>query len=285
MEIKSTYTYKKYKSFILSCLLHALMLFLVVYSRVKQTTEPLYARKFEAAPVQFETLGQAPPALQSMQPLAPPMPARTTEPEIEAQDTSDTKTITEPPKKTESESIKEIPEMLEIPNPLNEPNDQENIYSATPKKVTPQAFMQAFRAAIRAERRETQGVSPQSDKNLGPRHVQERMKEWGQHHYRQRIITALRKASRLRSRKMHNNRSINKTVLLRIPITKQGTLGDMTKYPLSGIPEIDQYVLEILRSADFPPIPQRYNTDKFLFEVPMRISLKQGTGMYNLSVS
>lgn len=265
-------TAKKYQSLIISCLLHALILFLFLYTKMRQQTpEPFYPAQTKPAKVQFGSLpAQAPPVAQAM----PQQPTQAMQqPQQEAHQSSSEQEI-------QSLPVKNIPQALPIPKEQIHQEAPSQIKPDNNRQVSAAKFMQAFRSAVKAER----SAQSSSDARLGPEYVQSRLKQWSELHYRQRIGEALRKASKLALRTMQHTKSVNKVVTLTIPILKNGTLGDMSQYKLSGIFEVDHFLMDILQSTDFPPIPDRYNTDKFVLEVPLHISLKQGTGRYYLSV-
>lgn len=285
--MQTTYPRKKYTSFILSCLLHALILFLILYTHVQQSVDSLFPMKKQPAQIQVQTSSaQAAqkPVSQAQQAL-PLHPTNIDTPQsVDQQEQRPQALSQNTPEPIPEESI-QTPPILEqqkaqqaVPMPQER---KESAEQAPPRDISPSAFMSAFKSAVRAERREARAT----DESHGPDHVQARLKEWSQHHYKQRIIEALRQASKLSTRTMNHDKSIDMMAHITIPIHKNGSLGDMTKYSLSGIPEVDRYIINIIRSADFPPIPDRYKTDRFVFRVPIRIKLKRGTTTYNLFVS
>ena len=308
---QSTYSYKKYQSLILSCLLHALIFFLLIYTRyyrVHDAAEPLYPVQNQPAQVQLQTF-RAPPPVQAATPAVHPVPAQAPtqiappamQP-VQAQAASAPpppahEVVPEPqPEPTAKESVPALPiQQKEEAPPIVKQEEEPEVpqskpqakASASPTKrsISPAEFMRAFKQAVREEQQEAQGQSTSTGTSYGPPHVQERLNQWSQHHYKQRIIEALRKASRLSTRIMQHTQTINTVAHITIPILKDGILGDMRKYPMSGIPEVDRYLIDVFRSADFPPIPDRYKTDRFLFKVPITISLKRGTSTYNIFVS
>ena len=149
--------------------------------------------------------------------------------------------------------------------------------------ITPSQFMAAFHQAVRLENGERAENDGSEHSNL-PFHVKKRIEEWGQISYRQRIAEAFLRAGNHISRTISSPETFNKVLYLSIPINKNGSLGDISSHTFSGIPDLDQYMVKVLKTADFPPIPDRFNTDIFLLTLPITISLKPGTKTYHIHV-
>jgi hypothetical protein len=289
---------RKYTSLILSSLIHALVLFLLLYTRMKspdrapahhpeefafvpqrvkpapvsiQTPPPAQPRQVPAAPaVSLQTSGsQAPPMGSSQLPL----PAEATE-------------HSSPPVSAPGLSQQRLSESVTTSDAARQTSGQKGPSGSAniSQRVTPAAFMQAFRAAIKTERGELPDNQGSEDSSM-PIHVKKRLHEWGQISYRQRVAEAFFRAGSLISRTVSSPEPVDKVIYLSIPIKKNGTLGTLSTQNPSGIPEVDRFILDTLTSADFPPIPDRYNTDIFHLTLPLNISLKRGTKIYTIYVT
>ena len=171
-----------------------------------------------------------------------------------------------------------IPSLL--PTTQNLSGDQ----STNTNSVTPDQFMSAFKNAIRTQNGQSYASEGSQDSQI-PLHVQKQLQQWGQMSYKQRIAEAFRKAGALISRTISSSKPINTVIYLSIPILKNGSLGDISHQSLSGVSEVDRYIVDVLKSAHFPPIPDRFKTSTFSLTLPINLSLKPGTGVYSISVA
>ncbi len=297
----TTFTFKKYRSFILSCLLHALLLLVLLYTRIYQNSpEQLIRTTRIPAKVQMQNIPQLPfqPPASDNQPTlddtaeSKPVQQEEAHPEQMSEENAKSEIL----EKKESTFQEQLPQK-EAPKNVSEktsmqPFSRNDYLSASPYQsknvqhgtsVSREAFMQAFSSAIQHGKVYPTAKSSQ-DAYSGPAHVQERLQEWGQHHYKEKLFKALRKASVHTSTHIYNERSLKKRILITITITKDGMLGKINKNDLSGIQEVDNHIIRILESADFPPIPDRYGTDSFVFSLPIEINLQPGSGAYRLFV-
>ncbi len=144
------------------------------------------------------------------------------------------------------------------------------------------AFMNAFKQSLRTEREEMAGGSSYSDSPSSA--VQERLEEWAEAHYIQSIYRALKKAARFSSKILNSQADIHRSVPLEIPIEKNGALGKLADV-ITGIEEADEHLKNILKQADFPPIPKRFNKDRFVLRTMLNVSLKKGVNYGYISVS
>lgn len=278
----TTVIYRKYRSFIVSCVIHALVFLVLLYTRMQQNPEQLFPPTKLPAKVHLERS-----FLQSTQQLGTqPQEDHVDQDKNELVQKVAPKEVKAPPGETISH---------EIQQPINSSSSQdENSYDKGLEKsfsmpsgprstVSREAFMKAFTSAIQ---KVPVGPSTQSSQEgfKGPTHVKERLKEWGQYHYKEKLYGALRRASKFAATTMHHERSLEKMAQITITIKKDGTLGILSKQQLSGIKEVDEHLLKVLQTADFPPIPDRYGTDTFVFTLPIRISLQAGSGVYRLFV-
>lgn len=295
---QQTSSHKKTQSLLISCLLHALILMLILASKYKETSReaPLYQRQKEPAPVQLQQFQVPPPAqtsadsdevhlpsdegLEESSPLKEATPPSLTQSLEEEMTQERPIQNSEQNQHTEREEKSSFSDTGPIPVIHNEAIPLPNPQTDRTRSWTAADFMQLFKEAVQKERHE----ADKATSSYGA-HVQDRLNEWKEHHYKQRIIDSLRKASKLSSHTMNHYKTIDRTAQITIPILKDGSLGDMSQYPMSGIYEVDRYLIRVFNSADFPPIPDRYKTNQFLFTVPMRISLKKGSATYNIFVS
>lgn len=158
--------------------------------------------------------------------------------------------------------------------------------------ITGAAFMNAFKQSIKTDR-ETRSAynngiehvssEPQSSAAQTRALVQERLDDWLTRHYVDRIMRALAQESQFHAKYMKPLNSLTKTVLLEIPIEKDGRVRQLPEN-LTGIPEIDEFLTKLLKSADFPPIPTSFKRDRFVFKTQLNIRLDQG-GFYKLEVA
>ncbi len=136
--------------------------------------------------------------------------------------------------------------------------------------ISGSAFMNAFRQSIRAEREEIANTTS------GRSHVQQRLEDWAQAHYIEKINRAIRQATLFPTKYIHLDDDIEKTVILEIPIEKNGTLGKMADV-ITGIEAADEFIKSVLRAADLPPLPKRFAKERFIYKVSFGVSLKKGT--------
>ena len=86
---------------------------------------------------------------------------------------------------------------------------------------------------------------------------------------------AIRQASLFRTKYVHLDADIQKTIVLEIPIERNGTLGKMADR-ITGIPAADEFIIGVLKAADLPPLPKRFDKERFIYRVRFGISLKRG---------
>lgn len=261
-------TFTTYRSFFVSCFVHACMLFVILYIRRQEySPEKFFTTSATPAKVQMQTI-----------PMGPPQP-------VPAPATSTPINQTQPPS---SDSIYTEENLETIADPQEEPHQEKIHESSLPGTISnypisKDTFMKAFSSAIQHERRRIHSSKPQEGYR-GHEHVQERLQEWAEHHYKERIIRALRSASITTSSKMRFERSVKKMVTIRIPILKDGTIGRLTTNDLTGIPEVDTHLMKVLHVTDFPPIPEHYGSDTYVFPLSFMVYLQEGSELYHLYV-
>lgn len=267
----SQFSYRKtYRSFLLSSLCHGLLLFLAFFSRYTQIDRPASEHHVPA-----QVRWKSSPNL----PLHPQHVASQTLPV--------TRPAASPSEASPSIESIEIADLINANNesvPLKSEQIPASKEEPTKRSLTAAAFMDSFMTAAHELRKEKAEQQTASQENSQAAFIEREQKVWSQLHYKQRVIEAIGKASQFKSRKIHYNESIDTIAQLTVPILKDGSLGDMSQQTLSGIQEVDRYLIDVLRSADFPPIPKRFNTDIFIFTIPITISIKKGSNVYYLSV-
>jgi hypothetical protein len=255
--------------------MHALIFLLLLYTRMQQRPEKLFPPARRPAKVQLE---------RSSSHYTKKLAAQ---PEEDQVDQNRKKIVQKAPlEETISDKIEQSinsSPSQERSSDYKDSGKSSSKASAPSHTVSREAFMRAFNSAV--HQGQTGHATQSSPEELKvPSHVKERLKEWGEYHYREKLYNALRRASKFAATTMHHERSLEKMVQITITIKKDGTLGILSTQKLSGIKEVDEHLLKVLHSADFPPIPDRFGIDTFVFTLPIRISLKAGSGIYRLFV-
>ena len=269
---------KKYQSLFVSLLLHAILFFCFYYALKKR--DDLFTKS--------DPFKQPVPARVSFQPA----PARSlvTQPPAKVQPQQKVVPQTQLPK--QAEDRQSVHAASSADTALREERtdsiaqsgfgaDQAGGPGGRPQsKITGAAFGRALSQAMHAEqvsqqeRRDSRGQG-------GPAHVQERLEEWFEYHYKERIVKAINKAGRLYFKYMHLDQPVEKKLVLEVPVQRNGTLGQMPA-SITGIEVVDSHIKGILKTTDFPPIPQRFNKDEYIFRTNLTISLKRGDNHYNV---
>ena len=295
---------QKYISLILSVLLHLLLLVLLLYLRSQRgplfTPEEVLEKRTSPAKISFQNQKAKP-----VRPAPIARPAAIPQPQsiqsAKAVDQNETQAPIALPSATAQTTVqKGITQTAEQPQQadaahtgiLEEPhaNQGKNGTRASGSRsgarrssISSAAFMNAFKQSVQTERQATvAGPSGHGSQSGIPQHVQERLDEWLYMNYKERAAKAIAKASHFQSKYIIPEKTFEKTIAIEIVIEKNGTLGPMPE-KLSGIPEVDEFLLRIFKSADFPPIPARFNKNRFMLPFPLHISLTRG-GLYYLQV-
>jgi len=259
---------KKYSSLFVSSLIHGCMLFAAFFVRYQPSDQFMTIPR---TPAQVRWSNPAPVAPQQIQPS---VASSHVQPNV--------------PSETQQGLEGESADKLELESPAEEVfhNPIGQIPSPSPSRngLSKASFMKSFMHAAQEVRQESQRGASRTEISPQEAFIAKEQKMWSEHHYKQRIIEAIGQASRFRSRSIHYRESINQVSQLTVPILKDGSLGDLSQYPFTSIPEVDRYIHDILKSADFPPIPKRFNTDLFLFSIPINVSIQKGSNVYYLSV-
>lgn len=267
---------KKYKSFVLSCIIHGSMLMTLMYYTMYQVS-----RKDLAEPL--KELMPAPVTIQPRQRRV--LPFESTQKDEE---------LTDNPVIPYGEQLDQF-NTLEAPyQEVAEPNevqqesyDQEELEQQAPvvqqhtphgtfpsSTVSTKEFMQAFKEALRQEQPPEASHDPQTL-------VQQRLgRQWGQASYTNRIAQALNRSFRTHARSIKHNAHVNRRIVLALGILKDGTAEDLGNQPLSGIPEVDQHLRYVVQQAHFPPIPDRFQTDIYHLKISIQILLRDGALMF-----
>lgn len=307
--MQNSYFRQKSQSLILSVLLHVLLfLLLLFFLKMRHELAPFDSEQVERrstpAQVSFEKRKPvSPPAIQppaqaAPLPAAPPVQAQQAVQEEPAQEPIQEQVQVAPL----SEAPSGGPETADTAQPAGQgagtaaapaQEDTSQPYGGGMRRggrrgrssITGQEFMNAFRQSIEKDRTARPYPSaPGSGSGSGtaPQHVQERLDEWLQMNYLQSITKALARASKLYSKYIKPEENFEKTVKIEIVLEKNGTLGEMSS-KLTGIAEVDEFLMKVFKAADFPPIPQRFNKDQFIFPIKINVKLNRD-GFYKLSV-
>lgn len=157
-------------------------------------------------------------------------------------------------------------------------SEGEGLPRSSKSSISGATFMRALRQSIYAEQRETR-----STRMSPPSTLEERLEDWALAHYIHRTFQAIAKASRFSTKNIILQEDVIRSAYFDVPILKNGTLGRMADN-LTGIPSLDELIKEVLKAADFPPIPKRFNQDVFIFKVGIDIYLKKGQNFGSLVV-
>ena len=329
---------RKYTSFILSILLHCLLLLWLIHTALKfhQAQDRLESasdnKRTLPAPISFDNrmlLPQLPqeelPALQALDtsiepslpvdqhvelsadsaepilPLSGPLIESSTDP-IQSNNAIDTETKEASGIAQETESILEGPSeeastTSSIPFTSSLPLGQQGTIPVThaplphtgptkrrkkkktslPPGLTAAIFVKAFQNAARAE---TYAQSSHSHgtqtRGQAPAHVQERLDEWREFNYQQKIGRALVRACRLSQGYLHAEEDVKETLFVRLAIAQDGSFKVEGPTPFTGIKIVDDYLSSFFSKLDLPPIPKHLGTTTFIRPITIRISLRKG---------
>ncbi len=262
---------KKYKSLVISCIIHGLILLVLMYYTLRQiqqdASEPL------------KQLMPAPVSIQSRQKRILPFQSA----ETEVQDD----TSLPYGEQLEQYNTLESPyQEILPPNEEQQETAQEDIENlplvtqTTPQgdlptnEVTITDVMRAFRSAIKQDRPPAASNDPQT-------FVQQRLgRQWGQASYAGRVAQALNRAFRIHARTIRHDEYINRRIRLSLIVLKDGSPGDLGDQELSGIPEVDRHIRHVVKQAHFPPIPERFNQESYHLPIALQIVLKDGAIMF-----
>ncbi len=304
--MQMTHSRQKYQSLVLSLLLHVLLLLFFFMLKMTQRlpfTEEAVEKRTTPAQVTFQT--QPPPSLPQGQPLpiqprtaqsVPQTPSLAAQPPVAQALAAPEPTAQEPAQEQPNQSVTNQEagdnaadgpsSAMGFPEGYSSdasphaavatgPSDGQNAGAPTrgrrgKSSISGSAFMNAFRQSIRAEREEIANTTS------GRSHVEQRLEDWAQAHYIEKINRAIRQATLFPTKYIHLDDDIEKTVILEIPIEKNGTLGKMADV-ITGIEAADEFIKSVLRAADLPPLPKRFDKERFIYKVSFGVSLKKGT--------
>ena len=260
----------KYHSLFLAVLLHALLFMLCYYFSLqrKPINLPLPAKVTVEQPTQTShstqpTYEQPIPEPASLGPVSPgPVPLEPALPEPASLESASLESASLEP--VPLEPAEKIPVQLKTTESLVRPKE------ATQKdtsKISGAAFMNAFKESVRTEK---ENIS-----KAMPGHVFERVIDWQTADFRQKITRALIKACHIHRKYVQTYTPIKNVFNVTIVIDKSGRIIKLPK-KITGAPEIDSYLEEFFKTADFPPIPQRMNLQEYPINVTIHLSLKEG---------
>ncbi|MBA3751751.1 hypothetical protein H0X06_03065 [Candidatus Dependentiae bacterium] len=150
--------------------------------------------------------------------------------------------------------------------------------------ITGAALVHAFRGSYHADRR---GSSEQSQSaSTVPEHVARRMEEWNYYSYKEKIGPALIKAERMHKKYIKTDTPIYKKLSFRLSIDEQGTMTAQPLQELTGIDEIDQYIIQLFSLVDLPPIPKRFKLRKLdTYTYTIEVILPPGGGFVHITTN
>ena len=269
---------KKYKSLVISSVLHGMILLTLIYYTLLQMPQTDLANALEKpapAPISIQT---AKPRQKRVLPFQSP-------PAASEENTDDTLPYGEQLEQFNTlehpyqEAVQPNEDLQESQEEFIEEN-MPTITQRTPEGTSPTKepsttdFMKAFRAAIQKERPPEAINDPQTL-------VQQRLgRQWGQASYSSRVAQALNNSFRINARTIRHNELVNKQVRLLVNILKDGSPGDLGNQELSGIPEVDRHIRNVVKQAHFPPIPKRFEQESYQLPIALQIVLKDGAIMF-----
>jgi hypothetical protein len=160
--------------------------------------------------------------------------------------------------------------------------------STLPAGLTGASFVQAFQQAARAEAYETGTASTDgnaltnSRNSEVPNHVQERLDEWKEFHYRQKVSRALVRACHLSRKYIHTENDIKEEIAISLIIGKDGSFSLVAPNPLTGIAEVDEYIAHFFSNVTLPSIPKHVQRKYFNIPVCIKLTLPKGGGYCQL---
>jgi hypothetical protein len=283
---------RKYKSLIISCIIHGLICLALIYYTLYQTSQQDLA----------ESLKELMPAPVSLAPLRPDLP----EPEQSGPrqrrvlpfESSQTEELNDNPAIPYGEQLEQFNTLenpyQEVAEPNKEHQESNDVESNVESQeehgpsinhktsegtfpsqnVTTREFLQAFKKALHQEHPPEAVNDPQIL-------VQQRLgRQWGQASYTSRALQALNKSFRANARSIKHHEFIKKDIVVTLGILKDGTAEDLDNQPLSGIPELDRHIRHVVRETTFPPIPDRFQTDIYHLHVTIQVVLLDGAIMF-----
>ena len=265
---------KKYTSLVISSTLHALVLSLLIFRRMNQTKESLVPLRNNPADI-------------SLYLPAPAAPAQKNQPTIQQEEhISGKQQSDQSSKSADSATIghdQTVPLQTKQSGIVGAQNKLEAENTSGSGSISPGSFMQAFQAVVKAERNGTYANEGVEGSQI-PLHVKESLQKWGEVSYKQRIIEGLLAADKRLARHIKSDRTLKKRVQVTVTIKKDGSLGDIIYHQISGIPEIDRYLKDLIKSIDFAPIPDRFNVSSYPFFFTIAFTLYEGTNYIRLVV-
>lgn len=148
---------------------------------------------------------------------------------------------------------------------------------ARTSKLAAAQFVNAFRASYRTsqlENRSAESNNNQDYKNT----VHERVAEWKDAHYLQKIKNAIINASKMYSKNIYIPESIQKDMVMNILIDENGKLSDLKFEESTGLATLDEYLIDFLKFVDWPSIPQHLNLRIFHMPLKVRVTFPKGMG-------
>jgi hypothetical protein len=260
---------QQYRSLFVSLLLHALLLYAVVSLKMKYQgeSEPGAAPGVAARVSYARYKAQTASAKKTAPAQSIPKPQKQTA--LKKDDLSTQPALPAEPSQSTPEPVGLPVTTDQVPGRLGG-----QIESKT-KRISGKAFMNAFKRAVQTERFEEEQRT-QTIPGIPP-DIQHRLSSWGMYDYRQKVHKAFAKATLFNSRFVRLDEDFNKTITVKVPILKNGKLGDVSTLKITGIKDIDDTILKVLKDADFPPIPNRFGLDMFYEDIEIHVNLPKGS--------
>lgn len=117
------------------------------------------------------------------------------------------------------------------------------------------------------------------------RHVQERISYWSDAHYQQKVCKAILESARTYPKILNSPEYISKEILVQLPILPNGQLGEIDTSELTGVPSVDRVILDILKQAEYPPLPNHIKKKVKIYykAIQIKIELNQGQNYFHVT--
>ncbi len=160
--------------------------------------------------------------------------------------------------------------------------------SDKPSHVTGADFMNAFRKSVHQDRQQsrprtkTGSQAGSSGASTLPEHVQAHLDELQFDDYRRKLRRAIIKATRLFKKYVRTPNDLNSQTRCAVTLDKQGKIKNFPLLEKTGIDDIDDAIIELIKSIDFPPLPARLGVEELPFTCQIRLHLPEGGHMLQL---
>jgi hypothetical protein len=106
-------------------------------------------------------------------------------------------------------------------------------------------------------------------------HVQGQLQEFKQVSYRQKVFQAIQDSS-LSSKKVIIRAPINRLIQLLVVIDKKGRLVKSVFSKTTGDAIVDNHIMHIVRTAQYPPIPPKLEQEQYTLTLQASVNVPAG---------